>query len=46
MYVQVKDYQNVLKLKRGPLAFTSYKAFQKTKRSLELVFLTYFCMYF
>ena len=29
--VDVKDYQNILKLKCRPIAFTSYKTFLKTK---------------
>ena len=32
LYVQVEGYQNILKLRCRPLAFTSYKAFLKTKR--------------
>ena len=31
------DYQNILKLNCRSLAFTSYKAFLKTKSGLELV---------
>ena len=31
LYVQVKDYQNISKLRRLPLAFTSYK----TKRQKQ-----------
>ena len=39
---QVEDYRNILKLSFRPLAFTSNKAFKKTKRGLELVSLPYF----
>ena len=39
---QVEDYRNILKLSFWPLAFTSNKAFKKTKRGLELVSLPYF----
>ena len=31
-YVQVEDYQNILKLRCKPLAFISYKAFLKSKK--------------
>ena len=39
---QDEDYQNILKLSFRPLAFTSYKAFLKTERGLELFFLSHF----
>ena len=39
---QVEDYQKILKLSCRSLAFTSYKAFLKTKRGLELVSLANF----
>ena len=32
LYVQVKYYQSILKLRCGPLEFTSYKAFSKHKK--------------
>ena len=43
LYVQVEDYQNIVKLRRRPLAFTSYKTKrQKQKQvwglSLSLIF--------
>ena len=39
---QVEGYQNIPKLSYTPLAFTSYKAFSKKKRGLELVSLPHF----
>ena len=39
---QVENYQNILKLRCRPLAFTSYKAFLKKTKGLELVFLPHF----
>ena len=42
LHVRVEAYQNLLKLRCRPIAFASYKAFQKTKRPLELVPLPYF----
>ena len=43
LYVQVKVYQNILKLRRCPLVFTVHKAFLKNqKRGLELVSMIYF----
>ena len=38
LYVQVKNYQNILKFRCWPRAFTSCKTFSKNKRGLELVF--------
>ena len=32
LYVQVQDYQNILKLRCQPLAFISYTAFLKNKK--------------
>ena len=34
LYAQVEDYQNILKLRRYPFAFTSYKAFLKCKKEV------------
>ena len=43
LYIQVKVYQNILKLTCWPLVFALYiKLFQKRKRGLELVSLPYF----
>ena len=39
---QVEGYPNILKLNCKPLAFTSYKAFLKTKRGMGLVFFPHF----
>ena len=39
---QAESYWNILKLRCKPLAFTSYKVFEKTKRALELVSLLHF----
>ena len=39
---QAEGYQHILRPKCRPLAFTSHKAFLKTKRGLELVTLPYF----
>ena len=42
-YFQIEIYQNILKLRCWPLAFTFIKLFlKKTKRSLELVSLPHF----
>ena len=41
-FVQVEDYQNILKLCPKPLTFTWYKAFWKTKANLEQVSLPHF----
>ena len=35
-YVQFKDYQNILKLRCWPLAFTSYKALLLKKKQIRL----------
>ena len=43
---QVEGYQNILKLNCRPLAFTSYKAFLKNKRGLELVSLPHFVIFY
>ena len=40
--IRFEDYQNILRLRCWPLAFTSYKTFKKTKRGLELVSLRHF----
>ena len=42
LYILVKIYQNILKLRRWPFALTLYKAFYKTKKGLELAYLLYF----
>ena len=39
---QVEDYGNILKLSSRPLISTLYKAFLKTKRGLQLVYLPHF----
>ena len=41
MMCQVQWYRNILKLSCRGFAFTSYKAFLKLKRSLELVSLSH-----
>ena len=45
MKCQVKSYQKILKLSCRPLAVTSYKAFSKNERGLELIFLLHFLHY-
>ena len=42
LYVQVEVYQNILKLRCRPLAFTFLKLFWKTKRGPRQVFLPHF----
>ena len=44
--LQVEDYRNILKLSSRPHAFTSNKAFSKTKRSLGLVSLPHLSTWF
>ena len=41
-FLYPKGYQIILKLSCRPLAFTSYKIFQKTKRGMELASLPHF----
>ena len=42
LYVQVKDYQHILKLRCGPFTFTWHKSLLKTKRGLKIVSLQHF----
>ena len=42
LYAKNEDYQNILKLSCGPLFFTSYNAFLKKLRCLELASLLIF----
>ena len=42
LYAQVEVYQNILKLRCWPLAFTLNKSILKNKKSLELVSLPHF----
>ena len=46
LYAKNEDYQNILKLSCGPLFFTSYNAFLKKLRCLELASLPHFLMIF
>ena len=47
LYVQVEEYENILKLRRWPLAFTTFKTLLKRKRrsgaSLPVPLSTWFC---
>ena len=42
LYIEVKDYRKILKLRCRPLAFTTCNDFSKNKRGLELVSLHHF----
>ena len=42
MVYQIEGYRNILKLNCRPLAVSSYKAFFKKERGLELVSLPHF----
>ena len=42
LYVQIEDYQNILKLRQWSLSCTSYKAFlKKKKKGFELFYLIF-----
>ena len=46
LYLQVEDYQNVLKLRCWPLAFISYRVLSKNKKRSEISFPASFFAWF
>ena len=46
LYVQMENYQNMLKLRYWPLASISYKAFSKNKKRFETSLRASFCTWF